>query len=152
MEGLPFARTDTCKWRRHFSQSRTNVSQALRERHSTSRLRRVATLCVDCPLRPAMTYTRLEVHFSRLNQEPRASVLLHSCVHPELPPPLTCALSLSPLKMRQLTESDASQNVPHASALITALQKCAGPELPLLILFRINSASCVLHTDLVCAL
>ena len=107
MEALLFARADARKWRRHFPRSRTNLSQALRERHSTLRLR--------APVQLLMTYTRLEVRFSRLSQEPKASVLLRACAHPELPPPLTCAL----------------------------------PELPPLILFRMNSASCVPHTDLV---
>ena len=46
----------------------------------------------------------------------------------------------------------ASHNVPHASALITAHQKCTSPEFPPLILFRINYVWCVPHTDLVCAL
>jgi len=57
-----------------FSRSGTNVRQAIRERHSTPRIRDPMSLHRSSSLTRYLTCTRLGVRSSRLNREPKASI------------------------------------------------------------------------------
>ena len=121
-----------------FSCFRTNTCQAICERHSTPKLRDPVQqrLCVPIVLtdptksqRPASCFTTR----AKLPQHKFKGRVVF-------------------LGVRSPSALASPNNAPPASALIMALQKCASPELPPLILFRINSATCIPHTDLVRAL
>ena len=71
-----------------------------------------------------MTYTRLGVRFSQLNQEPKASILLHHVSQISL---TQIKWSCRPLRALTLCSRLSKNNAPRASTLITALHKMHKP-------------------------